>query len=88
MTALSALRTHDPEACEGQTCVVHNPSEHHMRGWRINIRMDRRFCLAERICPHGVGHPDPDSLSYIERVTDKPTADVESVHGCDGCCRA
>lgn len=30
----------------------------------------------ERICPHGVGHPDPDCM-YAKRDT---------VHGCDGCC--
>jgi hypothetical protein len=29
----------------------------------------------ERICDHGVGHPDPDEFM----------ADVW-VHGCDGCC--
>lgn len=28
----------------------------------------------ERICPHGVGHPDPDDTN------------PDTVHGCDGCC--
>jgi hypothetical protein len=29
----------------------------------------------ERICPHGVGHPDPDDVFA-----------TDTVHGCDGCC--
>jgi hypothetical protein len=33
----------------------------------------------ERICPHGVGHPDPDHVFYTKRMTD-------TIHGCDGCC--
>lgn len=38
--------------------------------------------VMERLCPHGVGHPDPDSLRYFERH------DIHGfgVHGCDGCC--
>ena len=35
-------------------------------------RYDRSFM--ERICVHGVGHPDPDS------------ADADPLHACDGCC--
>jgi hypothetical protein len=58
-------KTHDPEQCRGREtpCVVHNPSEHHMREWPLNFRYDRG--LTERIClPHGVGHPDPDDLAF------------------------
>lgn len=40
----------------------------------------------ERICPHGVGHPDPDHIAFVERVAGKDVASVEAVHGCDGCC--
>jgi hypothetical protein len=32
----------------------------------------------ERVCPHGVGHPDPDDINVI--------LGPEKVHGCDGCC--
>ncbi len=39
--------------------------------------------LTERICGHGIGHPDPDSLSWLDR--DRP-GHVLAVHGCDGCC--
>jgi hypothetical protein len=33
----------------------------------------------ERICDHGIGHPDPDDIRVRERWD-------EGVHGCDGCC--
>lgn len=63
---------HDASACAGEHCVVHNPSDHSMRSFPTFYREDRG--ITERICPHGVGHPDPDD----------PTKD--RVHGCDGCC--
>lgn len=71
---------HDPDLCAGEWCVVHNPSPHHMRDWDLNWRGDRG--LMERICPHGIGHPDPDSLAFFERNGQ----DWQGVHGCDGCC--
>jgi hypothetical protein len=43
-----------------------------MKEWPQNWREDRG--IMERICPHGIGHPDPDD----------PTTD--KIHGCDGCC--
>ena len=58
--------------CIGKHCVIHNPSDHHMRGWPTHWRYDRY--MFERICPHGIGHPDPDD----------PT--IDTIHGCDGCC--
>ena len=64
---------HSSSLCEGQACAVHHPSDHHMVTWPQNWRGDRG--LMERICPHGVGHPDPDCLN------------PDGVHGCDGCCR-
>jgi hypothetical protein len=72
---------HNKEACEGEHCPIHNPSDHHMKDWPTNIRHDRG-CLTERMCKHGVGHPDPDSLDWWDRIghTDDGT------HGCDGCC--
>ena len=39
--------------------------------WRID-----RY-IVERICPHGIGHPDPNQIL--------PTDD-DGQHGCDGCC--
>lgn len=39
----------------------------------------------ERICPCGVGHPDPDHLAYV-RTKSEMKADWQAVHGCCGCC--
>ena len=63
---------HPSTACAGERCCIHRPSPHHMRGWAMNWRPDRH--LMERLCPHGVGHPDPDDTN------------PDGVHGCDGCC--
>ena len=77
------LRTHLPSECAGEFCCIHNPSQHHMRTWPQNWRSDRR--LMERICPHGVGHPDPDDVAY-QRRTFGDAAKYVDIHGCDGCC--
>jgi hypothetical protein len=73
------LRVHNRKLCEGRNCCIHNPSDHHMVNWEMNWRSDRR--IMERICPHGVGHPDPDDAAF--RVT---IGDTDTIHGCDGCC--
>ncbi len=75
------ILVHDKDKCEGY-CCIHNPSNHHMRDWPTHWRDDRR--LMERICPHGVGHPDPDDLAFKARIG--MDAEVEGIHGCDGCC--
>lgn len=56
-----------------------------MRKFDTHWRGDRG--MMERICPHGVGHPDPDHLAHIARAYGKASARTESVHGCDGCCK-
>lgn len=63
---------HDYALCEGRPCTIHNQSDHHMKTWRQHWRDDRG--IMERICPHGIGHPDPDDITE------------DTVHGCDGCC--
>lgn len=65
------LRVHDADVCAGP-CAIHAPSAHHMRTWPTTWRPDRY--MMERLCKHGVGHPDPD-----EPVLDR-------AHGCCGCC--
>jgi len=64
---------HMPDKCKAETCTIHNPSEHHMRDWPQHWRADRG--IMERICEHGIGHPDPDDTN------------LDTTHGCDGCCR-
>jgi hypothetical protein len=59
-------------------CPLHGRTQHHMRAWAQNWRDDRG--VMERICPHGIGHPDPDDPAFQKN-------EYEGVHGCDGCCR-
>lgn len=64
---------HQKHDCRGPPCPIHHLTDHHMRSFPQHFRQDRR--IMERICPHGVGHPDPD-----DQTTDR-------IHGCDGCCQ-
>ncbi len=73
------VNVHSPKRCRGRHCVLHDPSDHHMRSWPLVWRNDRGFM--ERQCPHGIGHPDPDSAAF-QRSVGNPIG----VHGCDGCC--
>lgn len=72
--------THAESRCKGRRCVIHNPTDHHMIDWPINLRETN---LIERLCKHGVGHPDPDSVYFFDKIGQKGY----DVHGCDGCCR-
>lgn len=75
----------EDDACWQHGCVIHNPTNHCMRHLPTNWRSDRR--LMERICKHGVGHPDPDAINYIRRTRGDAEASAASVHGCCGeCC--
>jgi hypothetical protein len=69
---------HQPSKCEGHACVIHHPSDHSMRKFPLLWRIDKR--VFERICPHGIGHPDPDDIEF----QDQPWL---TIHGCDGCCQ-
>ena len=60
---------HDESKCKGEHCCIHNPSDHHMKDFPTNWRDDRY--LMERICPCGVGHPDPDDLAFKKRYFEK-----------------
>lgn len=71
---------HDADLCEGGPCCIHNPTDHHMVDWPQFWRDDKG--LMERICEHGIGHPDPD-----DRLIRGPEPSKwAGVHGCDGCC--
>lgn len=104
VTGFGRVLVHSPERCaqDPNPCVLHSPSTHRMSDWPMVLRLDRGG-LIERTCPHGMGHPDPDSLAcqirgYRETYDDPredfswvgdPSEDFSWVgtHGCDGCCR-
>lgn len=73
------LHTHPPSACAGRHCWVHNPTPSHMMTWAIQWRDDK--VTAERVCPHGIGHPDIDDVAYNRSIGRNVTQ-----HACDGCC--
>lgn len=79
-TGQRIVGVHDASQCEGRPCVIHAPSDHSMRDFPTHWRGDRG--IMERICPHGVGHPDPDDQAYLASIGHR-----DGVHGCDGCCR-
>ena len=50
-----------------------------MNGWSISRRTDLfAWGLIEAFCPHGVGHPIPESVALL--------GSEYGVHGCDRCC--
>lgn len=71
---------HGEEDCT-PPCAIHAPSSHHMVDWPLNLRDSG---LLERICEHGVGHPDPDSLAYLVNADEGNSC--LGIHGCDLCC--
>lgn len=77
---LPVSRLHPSSACAGSFCCLHNPSDHHMVDWMLNLRASG---LMERLCRHGIGHPDPDSLAWLKRNG----LEGYEVHGCCGCCQ-
>lgn len=79
-----ALRTHPEGACSGEFCCIHKPSDHPMKDFPLNWREDRN--LMERICSHGIGHPDPDDLAHKKRTVPNYENYAFGVHGCCGVC--
>lgn len=73
-------RVHERRACAGTYCTIHHPSKHKMNSWPMLLR---ETALIERTCPHGIGHPDPDSAAFFNR---RLGALAWGTHGCDGCC--
>lgn len=78
------MYAHSADRCEGKPCCIHNPSDHHMVEWHQFWRDD--VSKMERICPHGIGHPDPDDLMFRLSI-DYESAEWVSTHACDGCCK-
>lgn len=77
---ITLVNVHDEIECMGRTCIIHSPTNHHMRSWPLHWRSDRG--IFERICEHGIGHPDPDQYDYWDAIG----RTEEGVHGCDSCC--
>lgn len=76
------VNVHSVLACQGRVCIVHSPTEHHMRTWPIWWESERsRF---ERQCVCGNTHPDPDQFWFWEQRGLLRRAE----HNCDGCCIA
>jgi len=74
------LNAHSKDDCTGP-CPLHAPSSHHMLTWVLVWRNDTG--ILERICPHEIGHPDPDTVAFLRN---KPGTEYINAHGCDGCC--
>lgn len=74
----AVIKAHSRAFCERpRRCPLHAPSNHHMKTWRQLWRSDRG--IIERVCEHGIGHPDPDDGKVV-------SGEDSGVHGCDGCC--
>ena len=78
---MSLAAPHDPALCAGRGCSRHHPSNHHMRTWPKVWR--EYYGYSDRMCSHGVGHPDPDDVVHLQALGGACTA-----HACDGCCVA
>jgi hypothetical protein len=68
---------HRPENCVGP-CPLHNQTAHHMTDWPLAWNDERG--VFERVCLHGIGHPDPDDRPTRLGMTDATR------HDCDRCC--
>ena len=78
---MSLAAPHDPALCAGRACSRHHPSNHHMRTWP---KVWREFYgYSDRMCSHGIGHPDPDDVVHLQGL-----GEVSTEHACDGCCIA
>jgi len=68
-----SILVHDKTSCkDSERCTIHSEPKHHMKYYPQVFREDRG--IVERICSHGIGHPDPYEIRG------------DGVHGCDGCC--
>ena len=79
------ILVHPKEKCSSDNCVIHNPSRHSMSSFPTHWRDD--IGLMERVCPHGVGHPDPDDIAFTMALGGPLARLDKSIHGCDGCCK-
>lgn len=83
------LKTHGKDECSGTPCVLHSPSDHPLKDAPLQWRSER--AMMERVCEHGIAHPDPDDRAHWERrLGDDPASwefiEARAQHSCDGCC--
>lgn len=76
-----ALMGHGPDRCGGRPCSLHNRTDHALRHFPQRWNNDER--VMERVCVHGIGHPDPDHVFYVKHVR---RVRYDDDHDCDGCC--
>ena len=83
MAKIPKGRRHPMSRCrrEEEPCAIHSPSDHHMAHLPYLVRYDKH-AVVERICPHGVGHPDPDSVAWVKRRFGDEAAVEAGTHGC------
>lgn len=75
------IMAHSKKDCK-PPCALHSPSSHPMITWKLVYRED--IGLLERVCEHGIGHPDPDSVKFL--IEQMGMDESITVHGCDDCC--
>lgn len=73
---------HSSKQCEGRNCVIHNNPSLHPLTMEPAVWNDEETAV-ERVCVHGVVHPDVDDLDYRKTVGQYY---VYLEHECDGCC--
>ena len=79
------VHVHPEQSCAGPGCAIHaRPSNHALMLAPLVWREDRSPQILERMCTHGIGHPDFDSAAYFDSIGQATL----KVHGCDGCCRS
>lgn len=66
--------------CAQYGCVIHFPSAEGMALGKTHYNTVRQ--QMQRVCEHGVAHPDPDSQNWRERTL----GSRDDIHICDGCC--
>lgn len=76
-------QVHDEQVCGDREspCVIHRPTEHHMRTWPLGFGQFADAACVFRVCAHRVAHPDPDEYAWRE---DRRFDGL--FHTCDGCC--
>lgn len=79
------LQTHSTWLCAGNTCCIHNPSDHPLRDAPL-LWIDQ-FRSMDRVCSHGFTHPDPDDFSFkVHTGVSHLLLSVIGAHDCDHCC--